>query len=182
MTAQPVAANPLADLSDRIATIVAGAAPSVVAVHGGRRPTSGFAWRPDLVVTAEEAVEADEGVDVGLPGRERVRAELVGRDPATAVALLRLPGRELPPLALAETPEARPGELVVDRHGAVAAQEQGPTAAGPGNTVRRPGCGKASPTSGAGASLPGGSEPGERLGHRRSRHRRRLAGSSEEVA
>jgi S1-C subfamily serine protease len=125
MTAQPVAANPLADLSDRIATIVAGAAPSVVAVHGGRRPTSGFAWRPDLVVTAEEAVEADEGVDVGLPGGERVRAELVGRDPATAVALLRLPGRELQPLALSETPEPRVGELVV----AVGGHEAGPIAA-----------------------------------------------------
>jgi S1-C subfamily serine protease len=125
VAAQPSAANPLADLSDRIATIVAGAAPSVVAVHGGRRPTSGFAWRPDLVVTAEEAVEADEGVEVGLPGGERVRAELVGRDPATAVALLRLPGRELPPLALAETPEPRAGEFVV----AVGGHEAGPVAA-----------------------------------------------------
>jgi S1-C subfamily serine protease len=127
VTAQPSAANPLAELSDRIATIVAGVAPSVVAVHGGRRPTSGFVWRADLVVTAEEAVEADEGVDVGLPGGERVRAELVGRDPATAVALLRLPGRELPPppAALAETPEPRVGELVV----AVGGHEASPIAA-----------------------------------------------------
>ncbi|HEX6010213.1 MAG TPA: S1C family serine protease [Geminicoccaceae bacterium] len=125
MTAQPNATDPLADFSDRIATIVAGAAPSVVAVHGGRRPTSGFAWRPDLVVTAEEAVEADEGVDVGLPGGERVRAELVGRDPATAVALLRLPGRELPSLALADAPEPRAGELVV----AVGGHDAGPIAA-----------------------------------------------------
>jgi S1-C subfamily serine protease len=125
VTAQPVVANPLADLSDRIAATVAGAAPSVVAVQGGRRPTSGFAWRPDLVVTVEEAIEADEGVEVGLPGGERVRAEFVGRDPATAVALLRLPGRELPPLALADTPEPRPGELAV----AVGGHEAGPIAA-----------------------------------------------------
>jgi S1-C subfamily serine protease len=125
MTAQSSAANPLAELSDRIATIVAGAAPSVVAVHGGRRPTSGFAWRPDLVVTAEEALEVDERVEVGLPDGERVRAEFVGRDPATAVALLRLPGRELPPLALAEAPEPWVGELVV----AVGGHEDGPIAA-----------------------------------------------------
>jgi S1-C subfamily serine protease len=126
VTAQPSAANPLADLSDRIATVVAGATPSVIAVHGGRRPTSAFAWRSDLVVTAEEALEADEGVEVGLPGGgERVRAELVGRDPATAVALLRLPGRELPPLALAETPEPRAGEIAV----AIGRHDAGPIAA-----------------------------------------------------
>src|SRR5262249_60326471 len=42
-------------LSNQLAALVAAAAQSVVAVHGGgRRPSSGIIWQPGLVVTAEE--------------------------------------------------------------------------------------------------------------------------------
>ena len=66
----------LADLVDRVA-------PSVVAVHGrGRGSSSGIVWRPGLIVTAEEALEADEDISVSRPDGTEVGATLVGRDPS----------------------------------------------------------------------------------------------------
>jgi len=77
-------------LSNHLAALVAGAARSVVAVHGrGRRPSSGFVWEPGLVVTAEEAVERDTGLALTLPDGRQIEATLAGRDPSTDIAVLR---------------------------------------------------------------------------------------------
>ena len=100
------------NFSAALADIVAGAAPSIVAVHSHRALSSGFAWRPDLVVTADEAL-ADEGeIAVALPGGERRKAVLVGRDPTTDVALLRVAGAGLPPVSLDPAP-LRAGALAL---------------------------------------------------------------------
>ncbi len=100
------------NLSAALADIVAGAAPSIVAVHSHRALSSGFAWRPDLVVTADEAL-ADEGdIAVTLPGGERRKAVLVGRDPTTDVALLRVENAGLPPVRLDPAP-LRAGALAL---------------------------------------------------------------------
>ncbi len=77
-------------LSHELAALVAAAAQSVVAVHGGgRRPSSGIVWQPGIVVTAEETVLRDDELAVTLPDGTRVPATLVGRDPSTDIALLR---------------------------------------------------------------------------------------------
>ena len=49
MTADP--SNPLPDLSAALESLVAKAAPNVVAVHSRRSRSSGFLWRPGLIVT-----------------------------------------------------------------------------------------------------------------------------------
>jgi S1-C subfamily serine protease len=47
-------------------------------------------WSADgLVVTADHVIENEEEITVGLAGGERVKAQLVGRDPGADVALLR---------------------------------------------------------------------------------------------
>ena len=110
--------------SAALADLVGRAAPSVVSVASRRSRSSGFAWRADLVVTADEAL-ADEGeVSVTLPGGERRGAAIVGRDPSTDVALLRVEGGGLAPGALDGAP-SQVGALAV----AVGAGDTGPMAA-----------------------------------------------------
>jgi DNA-binding CsgD family transcriptional regulator len=80
----------LQDVSDALSELVARAAGSVVAVHSGHSRSSGFVWRSGLIVAADEAVAEDADVCVVLPGGETVAATVVGRDPTTDVALLRI--------------------------------------------------------------------------------------------
>lgn len=87
----------LAAFSAQLADLVARIAPSVVGVHSHRARSSGVAVGPDLIVTAEEALAEDGEIAVSLPdGGERRAATLLGRDPSTDVALLRVEGVSLP--------------------------------------------------------------------------------------
>ncbi|HEY0184521.1 MAG TPA: S1C family serine protease [Rhodopila sp.] len=75
-----------AGLADR----VAAAAPVVVAVHAGQRPSSGILWRPDVVVASEQMLPQDTtGLQVVRGGR-RIGAVVAGRDSGTNVAVLKL--------------------------------------------------------------------------------------------
>jgi S1-C subfamily serine protease len=77
-------------LSNQLAALVAAAAQSVVAVHGGgRRPSSGIIWQPGIAVTADETIARDADLSLTLPGGSRVQAALAGRDPSTDIAVLR---------------------------------------------------------------------------------------------
>lgn len=104
--------HPLETLSAALAGIVANAAPGVVGVETARSRSSGFAWRENLIVTADEAL-ADEGeVTVTSAGGERRSATVVGRDASTDIALLRVEGAPLPPASLAAS-QPRAGELAL---------------------------------------------------------------------
>jgi S1-C subfamily serine protease len=99
--------NPLVAFSDHAAQVVERAAASVVAVDGGgRRSSSGIHWRPGVVVTAEEVLERDEGIQITLAGGRIVDATLAGRDPTTDIAVLRFQ-----PDGLATAPTADAGAL-----------------------------------------------------------------------
>jgi S1-C subfamily serine protease len=105
----------LSQLSSRIAALGADGATHVLRVEGRRRaPASGVAWSTDgLVVTAHHALGRDEEVRVGLPSGDEAPAELVGRDPTTDVAVLRVRGAALAPAPLLEEPSLAAGQLVV---------------------------------------------------------------------
>lgn len=107
-----VSVSPLRAVSSALSHIVADAAKSVVAVRAQRARSSGFVWRPGLIVTAEEALGEEADVEVVLPGGERVSATVAGRDPATDVALLRVDRADVSPLALT-TRAMMTGELVL---------------------------------------------------------------------
>ncbi len=104
----------LEELSEGLVALAARAGPSVVRVDGRRRaPASGAVWAADgTVVAASHAVERDEEIEVGLDGGEAVPAELVGRDPATDVAVLRVARGGLVPATFAEG-APRVGALVL---------------------------------------------------------------------
>jgi S1-C subfamily serine protease len=115
----PVPHFPLQQLSDALTDVVEKAAPSVVAVHCTRSRSSGFAWRPGLIVTADEALDDEGDIAVSLPTGEMAAATLVGRDPTTDVALLRVDRTDLPPVML-DSESVRAGALawaVGSRHG-----------------------------------------------------------------
>jgi S1-C subfamily serine protease len=112
------------DISSALEGTVAAFAPSLVSVLSHRMQASGFVWRTGLIVTSDEGL-ADEGdVRVVLPGGESVTAEVVGRDPSTALALLKVERTDLQPVAMTEAiPSA--GALAL----AVGAESGAPTAA-----------------------------------------------------
>lgn len=104
----------LIQLSDQVADTVETIAQSLVTViGGGRRPSTGLIWRPGLVVTAEEALEADDGITVVLPDGRRIEAALAGRDPSTDIAVLRIEDDATPALMLNEAQAPRAGHFAV---------------------------------------------------------------------
>ncbi|CCV08658.1 Serine protease [Mesorhizobium metallidurans STM 2683] len=103
----------LSAFSDAVADIAAKAAPATAsfATHH-HRTASAFHWRDGYFVTAEEAVETGEEIELTLASGETVKAELVGRDPSTGVALLK-PAAAADVHSLARAEVVRPGNLAV---------------------------------------------------------------------
>src|SRR5262244_2609259 len=103
--------------------MVGGTAPSLVSVISHRMQASGFAWRAGLVVTSDEGLAEEGEVRVILPGGDSTVAHPVGRDPGTAIAVLRIDRTDLPPVALAAAVPP-PGALAL----ALGAESGAPTA------------------------------------------------------
>jgi len=101
-------------LSEAFAAIVEKSSASVVRVEARRRsPSSGIVWSSDgLVVTAQHAVERDEEIEIGFFDGRTAEAKLVGRDPGSDVALLRVDATDLvvPPWS---TAQPKVGHLVL---------------------------------------------------------------------
>ena len=77
-------------ISNALADATANAAHHTVAVHSGARgSTSGVIWRPRLIVAAEHAVRREDEIQVTLPDGKEGTAKVVGRDPATDLAVLK---------------------------------------------------------------------------------------------
>jgi S1-C subfamily serine protease len=85
----------LTTLSADLAAAVASAGQSVVRVEGRRHgPASGTVWSADgLIVTANHVLTKDEDIAVGLADGKSVQANVVGRDPTTDLALIRIDGK-----------------------------------------------------------------------------------------
>jgi S1-C subfamily serine protease len=112
-------------ISSALAGVVAKASPSVVSVHSHKSRSTGFVWRPGLIVTADEAL-ADEGeVRVMSPDGRQAAARIVGRDASTDVALLRIDGATSQQPVVLSTSIPSAGALVVT----VGADHGMPTAA-----------------------------------------------------
>ena len=103
----------LPQFSASLALLVEGVSKSVVEIRSGKRTlASGFVWRPELVITADEALGDCETVTVALDGH-KFEAVLVGRDPSTDVAVLRVAGLGAPALPLAPGLTPKTGEIVL---------------------------------------------------------------------
>jgi len=104
----------LADLSADLAKTVEAVGPSVVRIEARRRlPASGILWGDDVIVTASHVVQREENITVGLADGSTAGAALVGRDPATDVAVLRGPASGRTPAERAGADGLRVGHLVL---------------------------------------------------------------------
>ena len=109
----------MAELLDRIsedlADIVQAAGPGIVRVEARQRlPASGMVWSQDgVIVTTHHVIERQERIRVGLPDGPAIDASLIGRDPTTDDAVLKVQASDLSPLRRADADTARVGQLVL---------------------------------------------------------------------
>src|SRR5580692_12566905 len=90
------ASSLLVSLSAGLAAIVRDVAPSLVSVQSPRVRSTGFSWRPGLIVVAENALPDDGELSIVAHDGASSPAQIVGRDPSTDVALLRIGRTDLP--------------------------------------------------------------------------------------
>src|SRR6202165_4433405 len=112
----------LSNVSNQLADAVQAAGAWTGRVQARRGPpASGIALAADLVLTADHVVDPsrEDSIKIGLPDGSEVGGSVVGRDPATDVAILRIASGSLTP-ATAAASEPRTGSLalVVGRPGA----------------------------------------------------------------
>jgi len=105
----------LAQFSDALAQAVETAGRSVVAVKARRRfPGSGVLWAPaGTVVTADHVLEREDDIQVGLADGRDLPATVVGRDPSTDLAVLRVAAEGLAPAVTADSEAVRVGHYVL---------------------------------------------------------------------
>jgi S1-C subfamily serine protease len=102
----------LNQLSNDMADAVAIAAPSVVQVHGRRRPASGLVYADGVVVTTMRAIGREDGLRVRRHDGGVFDAELAGWDPATGLGVLKVAGLDTPAIKTAAAP-ARVGHIAL---------------------------------------------------------------------
>jgi serine protease Do len=76
---------------------------------------TGFVISPDgFIATNNHVIEEVDTIEVHFLEGRKLEAEIVGRDPSTDVALIRVkPDKELPFLALGDSDDVRPGDWVL---------------------------------------------------------------------
>jgi S1-C subfamily serine protease len=100
--------------SQAVVRVVERVAPSVVNVRRGHSGGSGVIVTPDgYALTNAHVVEAAQTVDVTLMTGREVRAQVVGNDPATDLAVIRIAESGLQAAELADTESLRVGQLVI---------------------------------------------------------------------
>jgi S1-C subfamily serine protease len=110
----------LKTFSDDLANAVERAGRSIVTVSARpRQAATGILWRTaqgeTIVLTADHVVEREDEITITLPDGRETKAQLIGRDPSTDLAALRLANADLGTAAVpAETAGgARVGNLVL---------------------------------------------------------------------
>lgn len=105
-------------LSDEMAGTVETAGASIVRINARRRlPATGIVWERDeqgtLLISANHVIERDEEITIVAPDGRELPAQLVGRDPASDLALLRVADGSLPPAPRAPEGTSKVGALVL---------------------------------------------------------------------
>ena len=90
--------NPLAGLSTALTQRVEATKDAIAAIRfAHERNITGIIWRPDAIVTSEQSLPRRDEFEVVVSGGSVLTAKPAGRDPATNIAVLRLPTPIVPP-------------------------------------------------------------------------------------
>ncbi len=101
-------------MSEATAEIVSKTSPSVVTVNNGMGSGSGIVWSPEgYIVTASHVVGKRSAVEVGLGNGKNQEAKVIGRDPYTDIALLKIEAKTLKPIELGDSQNLKPGQFVL---------------------------------------------------------------------
>lgn len=101
-------------LSNNLADVVEQISHAVVTVNGrSRMSSSGIHWRQGVIVTADETIKRSEEITITLPDNQTVPATLVGRDPSTDIAVLKLQDIQLPVAEIGEASSLKVGHIVL---------------------------------------------------------------------
>lgn len=100
--------------SDSLAAAVEKAAQSIVTVDARDRQTAtGIVWSADgEILTADHVVQREDNLNVILPDGAKHGAKLLGRDPASDLALLKIEAKGLTVPEFADAHSVRVGHLV----------------------------------------------------------------------
>lgn len=101
--------------SQAVINVVENVSPAVISVSGeGRGSGSGFiVSKEGYAITNSHVVGGRKKLIAETPDGDRIDAKLVGDDPATDLALLKLASRELPSISIGDSRAARVGQLVI---------------------------------------------------------------------
>ena len=107
--------------SRAVTNAVDAVAPSVVSIsvghdrgRGGQATGSGFVFADDgLILTNSHVVDGAAHVEVTLPDGRDCSADVVGHDPDTDLAVIRITAGDLTAATLGDSTRLRPGQLVV---------------------------------------------------------------------
>lgn len=102
-------------LDQGLAAAVAAASPAVVHVSRGHTGGTGIVWSEDLVITSSFHTpdRTKVGIGAGDGNLDLREAEVIGRDPGTDVALLRVEGGGLTPAKLRDVDGLAVGNLAL---------------------------------------------------------------------
>ena len=104
----------LQSFSDAVTELAGNVSPSVVSVSTGRRSGTGIVWSGDgLVVTANHVVGRSEAPTVAMGDGRELAAKIVGRDPYTDVALLKVDSEGLVPVGQGSADGIKVGQFVL---------------------------------------------------------------------
>ena len=135
----------LSALSNQMADAVERVAKSIVTVFGrDRQSATGIVYANELVLTADHVLERDDNLSVATADSKKLAAQLIGRDPSTDLAVLRVAGLSAPSAAASAAPRVgqwvlavgQPEEGLMASHGVVSAVG-GPLRMGNGVNVER---------------------------------------------
>jgi S1-C subfamily serine protease len=122
-TGQPTDEELLDAYSRAVISVVEKVGPSVVNIGLKMRAQrgqmvegagSGVVVAPDgFVLTNNHVVDGSDAIEVGLTDGNRYPAQVVGKDPDTDLALIRVLANSLPAATLGDSDRLRPGQLVI---------------------------------------------------------------------
>jgi S1-C subfamily serine protease len=104
----------LQSFSDAVTGLAENVSPSVVNVNAGRRGGTGMVWSADgLIVTASHVIGHSTTPSVTLVDGRELEAKVLGRDPYTDVALLKVEATGLSPVKPDGAKDLKVGQFVL---------------------------------------------------------------------